>query len=80
MIVMDIQEPTKCEECPCSYWITSGEYEGQLMCNAMEFKHQTEFKETDGFHEYMRKYFIVQEDHRPENCPIMPCMDWGRGQ
>ena len=72
MIMIDIPEPKKCEECPCSYWITSGEFEGAMMCNAMEFKAQH-----TGFSEEMRKYFIVQEDHRPDNCPIMPCMDWG---
>ena len=70
MIMMDIPEPRKCEECPCSYWITSGEYEGLMMCNAMEFK---EFSAHGAeLHEEIRKHFIVQEDHRPDNCPIMP--------
>ena len=72
MIMMDIPEPRKCEECPCSYWITSGEYEGLMMCNAMEFK-----ANQSGFHEELKRYFIVQEDHRPDNCPIMPCTDGG---
>lgn len=72
MIVMDIPEPRKCEDCPCSYWIKSGDYEGLMMCNAMEFK-----ATQTGFHEEMRKYFIVQEDSRPDNCPIMPYPDGG---
>ena len=70
MIMIDIPEPKKCEECPCSYLIRTGEYAGLTMCNAMEFKAASE----DGmkFHEELQKYFIVQEDHRPDNCPIMP--------
>ena len=65
MIMIDIPEPKRCEECPCSYFIRSGEYEGMMMCNAMEFK-DTHL----GFHEELSKYFIVEENHRPENCPI----------
>ena len=75
MIMIDIPEPKKCEECPCSYWVTSGDYEGLMMCNAMEFKEFS--KQGLEFHEELRKYFIVQEDHRPENCPIMPYPDGG---
>jgi len=65
MILMDIPEPKKCEDCPCSYVIMTGEYEGLMMCNAMEFKaHQ------GGFHETVSKYFVAPEDHRPDGCPI----------
>lgn len=64
MLMIDIPEPKTCEECPCSYWIRSGEYEGLMMCNAMEFK------ACGTFHEELTQYFIVKEDHRPENCPI----------
>ena len=68
MIIMDIPMPGRCMDCPCSRWITSGEYEGLLMCNAMEFKTLTAAGES--FHEDIRKYFIVEEDHQPSNCPI----------
>lgn len=64
MLMIDIPEPKTCEECPCSYWIRSGEYEGLLMCNALEFK------ERGSFHDELQKFFIVREDHRSENCPI----------
>ena len=66
MIVIDISKPVNCDDCPCSYWIRTGEYEGQLMCNAMEFKARK-----NGFHEELTKHFIVREDHRPDNCPIL---------
>jgi len=65
MIMMDIPEPKKCEDCPCAYWIQTGEYEGLMMCNAMEFKSQQ-----SGFHEEITRYFVAPEDHRPEGCPI----------
>ena len=66
MILMDIPEPRTCDDCPCSYWIQTGEYEGQMMCNAMEFKaNHSEFRES------ISRYFIVApEAHRPEGCPI----------
>ena len=38
MIKIDIPMPEKCMDCPCSYWIRSGEYEDMLLCNALEFK------------------------------------------
>ena len=66
MIMMDIPEPKKCEDCPCSYWIQTGEYEGLMMCNAMEFK-----ANNAGFHEEVSRYFVVApESHRPDGCPI----------
>lgn len=66
MIVFDMPTPAKCEDCPCSYYIITGEYEGMMMCNAMEFK-----AKSLGFHEELSKYFVVEEDHRPEGCPIV---------
>ena len=65
MIMMDIPEPKKCEECPCIYQIRTGEYEGQTMCNAMEFK-----ASQGGFREEVSRYFVAPEDHRPDGCPI----------
>ena len=52
MLMIDIPEPKTCEECPCSYWIRSGEYEGLLMCNALEFK------ERGSFHDELQKFFL----------------------
>ena len=38
MILVDIPMPENCLNCPCSYWIITGEYQGNWMCNAREFK------------------------------------------
>lgn len=65
MIMIDIPEPVTCEECPCSYYIMTGEYAGMMMCNAMEFKANKR-----ELHEELSKYFVVAEDYRPEGCPI----------
>ena len=65
MILMDIPEPKRCEDCPCSYTILTGEYAGIMMCNAMEFK-----ANSAGFHEEVSRYFVTADDHRPEGCPI----------
>ena len=66
MVMIDMPMPERCMDCPCSYWIQSGEYEGLMMCNAMEFKaHRSELREIS------TEYFVVQEDHRPETCPMI---------
>ena len=57
--------PKNCEDCPCSYYVQTGEYEGAMICNAMEFKANSQ-----GFREELSKYFVVVEDHRPDNCPM----------
>ena len=72
MIVIDVPMPETCEDCPCSYYIRTGEYEGLMMCNAMEFKSRHM-----GFHEELSKFFVVPEDHMPDNCPIK-LSDWGK--
>jgi len=65
MVTIDMPMPERCADCPCSYWIQSGEYEGLMMCNAMEFKaHRGELREISS------EYFIVQDDHRPDDCPM----------
>ena len=66
MIVMDIPMPQNCLDCPCSYYVQTGEYEGAMICNAMEFK-----QNSTGFREEISKFFVVAENHRPENCPIV---------
>ena len=66
MIVIDIPMPQSCEECPCSYYVQTGEYEGAMICNALEFK-----ENSAGLREELSRYFVVADDHRPENCPII---------
>ena len=59
MIEIDIPEPKYCEECPCSYYIQTGENEGKLMCNALEFRDAGNY--------------LVEEmaSKRPDKCPIV---------
>ena len=45
MIVVDMPMPKNCEDCPMSYWIWSGEYEGLMMCNALEFRERRKLRE-----------------------------------
>lgn len=62
MIGLDIELPGNCADCPCSYWIKSGEYEGRLMCNALEYRDRNKGKGE----------YIVDEwaDIRPDKCPM----------
>ena len=66
MIVMDIPMPQNCLDCPCSYYIQTGDYAGVMMCNAMEFK-----SNSAGFRGEISKFFVVAENHRPNSCPIV---------
>ena len=66
MIAIDMPMPHNCETCPCSYYVQTGEYEGAMICNAMEFK-----ANSAGFREELSQYFVVASNHRPENCPIV---------
>ena len=65
MVIVDMPMPANCEDCPCSYYVQTGEYEGAMICNAMEFK-----ANSLGFREELSKYFVVAEGHRPSGCPI----------
>ena len=67
MISIDIPMPANCDDCPCSYWIRSGEYEGRMMCNAME-----SIKMREGIIDFVQ-YCLVDDmaQTRPENCPII---------
>jgi len=62
MVRLDIPMPEDCDECPCSYWIRSGEYEGRMMCTAMEFREKG----------LEKSWYLVDEaaKGRPENCPM----------
>lgn len=64
MIAVDINLPRKCIDCPMSHWITSGTFEGMLMCLAMEYKDQCDAPAD--------KYIIDEyAETRPGNCPIV---------
>lgn len=64
MIVIDIPMPETCMECPCSYWIQSGEHEDMMLCNALEFKMRATQSQI--------KRCLVDEyaTRRPKRCPI----------
>lgn len=66
MILIDIPMPGNCGDCPCSYYVQTGDYEGMMICNAQEFK-----ENAAGFREDLSEYFVVANDHRPESCPIV---------
>lgn len=60
MIEVDIPLPKKCLLCPFLYYILTGEYEGRVMCQAMESRG-------------IRLPDSLIDEHeptRPANCPI----------
>lgn len=66
MIMMNIPVPKNCEDCPCSYMVRTGDYEGMMICNAREFRDTQ-----SGFREELSKYFVVVDaPERPKDCPI----------
>lgn len=63
MIGIDIPLPAYCSECPCSYYIQTGPHEGELMCQALEFRDRN--PKVDG-------YLVSEKEwNRPEKCPMM---------
>ena len=69
MVLMDMPMPENCEDCPCSYWIQSGNYEGLLMCSVMEFRDRLVFREPG--EDIMANYLVDDyKDERPLVCPI----------
>lgn len=77
MIKVDIPMPRNCDDCPFSYLIRSGIYEGHTMCNAMEARtNAMVFREPsvtyDPFVPHDDDYLI--DDYlrtKPDNCPII---------
>lgn len=59
MIKIEIDMPANCVDCPCSYWIPSGELEGRLMCSAIQTRHSVDESLVDSL-----------ADNRPGNCPL----------
>jgi len=69
MICINIPMPKKCIDCPFSYWVQGGCFEGMLMCNAKEANlSKKEFKSNDE----ITGECIVDEyrNKRPADCPI----------
>lgn len=69
MVRIDMPMPENCADCPCSYWIQSGSYEGLMMCQAMEARDRMTLRESAGD---MTENYLVNEwdENRPINCPI----------
>jgi len=69
MIGMDMTMPKNCRECPCSYYIRTGAYEGDLICEVMEYisliKGTIDVKNGPGA-------FLVDglRNDRPAGCPL----------
>lgn len=66
MILIDIPMPEQCGECPCSYYIQTGKYEGCMMCNAMEYKNIS-----DGVLPELDGCLVFENGSRPDGCPIV---------
>lgn len=67
MIGIDMKMPNRCCECPMSYWIQMGEYEDQLMCEAIE-KQLIEQQDP-----YDLETCLVNDpkSERPQKCPLI---------
>lgn len=70
MIMIDIPMPENCMDCPMSYWVRSGDYEGMMMCNAMEARDRALVLREPA--EDITANYLVEEyaEKRPEKCPI----------
>lgn len=69
MVLIDMPLPERCLTCPCSYWVQFGKYEGRMMCNAMEAKHQSIASSLD---ERIAEYLVDEcSIKRPKECPII---------
>lgn len=66
MVVIDMPLPDRCYDCPLSYWVQSGDYEGMMMCNAMEANLEANGLDRTG-------ECLVDENatKRPHGCPMM---------
>ena len=60
MIGLNMDPPETCGDCPCSYWVRSGELEGMMMCEALE--------KIDPDHD--KTHYLVNEYTRPDWCPM----------
>lgn len=68
MVVVDMEIPRQCTDCPCSHWIQSGEFAGMLMCNVIEQGLIIKKKEGDAT---AKSLVDEYSSKRPESCPII---------
>lgn len=70
MLLVDVPMPPRCLVCPCSYVIQTGDQEGKLMCNALEWKDVVRAAEMPLS---FREEWLLEwgENSRPEKCPIV---------
>ena len=68
MIEVDIPMPEYCSECPCSYYVQYGKYEGRIMCQALEFREaRTKIMRPD-----KGEYMVSDKEwSRPDKCPML---------
>lgn len=67
MVLIDMPMPSCCEYCPCSYSVREGEYEGELMCEAIESSYVSGTTE-----EITAKSLVdILSRSRPKQCPIV---------
>jgi hypothetical protein len=69
MIGINMPMPKRCFDCPLSYWVQSGYFEGMLMCNAKE----ANLARNKDYSDELIGECIVDEfkEERPKDCPIM---------
>ena len=71
MITIDIPMPENCADCPLSYWIQSGNYEGLMMCQAMEARERA-LVLREPVEDITAKYLVDENaEERPGGCPIV---------
>lgn len=68
MIGIKIPMPKNCLDCPMSYWVRTGRYEGMLMCCAKEMNLSSNTEPDDD----LTGKCIVNEfqNEKPDDCPI----------
>lgn len=57
MILIEKPYPSRCMNCPCSYWLRSGKYNGRLMCEALVRRREDQALRENGM-------------RRPDDCPV----------
>lgn len=62
MIAANTTSPEQCIDCPCVYWIMTGQYEGRAMCALME-----RINNNQGTPER----YLVDERAKPKWCPMI---------
>lgn len=68
MVGINMPMPERCVDCPLSYWIRSGCFEGMLMCNAKEANLT---KDKDYSYELIGECIVDEfKEERPKDCPI----------